>query len=109
MLREQLFNFNIYFLLCLAHHHHISLMQPSPNLQLAMDQIAERTARVLGRNAGIADSVMPFDHRAADQSTDTFQWHLNSTRLLAPTAGKEPATSIATATRAFGPQLKAPF
>jgi hypothetical protein len=82
-----------------------------------MDQSAERTARVLGKNAGTADDVTAFDHRAADHSADTFQWLLNATRLLAPTAVAYPATSsadmrdtsLAIATRAVSPQFKAPF
>jgi hypothetical protein len=58
MLREQLLL--SYFLLCLAHHHNSPLMQSHNLLLLAMDHIAERTTRVLGRNAGTADGVFFF-------------------------------------------------
>jgi hypothetical protein len=93
-------------------------MKPFQTLQLIRDgfqsENAKRTVRVLGNNAGSADSLSFFDHRPFDQSFKTLQWLFAATMLLAPAAVSEAATAtvdmrdtaLAIAARATSLQLK---
>jgi hypothetical protein len=84
----------------------------------AINNIAERTSRVLGNNAGSADAIPPLDHRASSNAIAvTMLWMWTTVNLLAPPAIESPGTShfdmrdtvLALGTRAVHAELKNPF
>jgi hypothetical protein len=89
-----------------------------PARAVPRDNQADRSLRLFGSNAGIADGVTVYDHRAPNSTTETtLLWLYSITRHLVPPAVDHPATAnadtrdvaLAIAARATNAQLKRPF
>lgn len=89
-----------------------------PARAVPRDNQADRSLRLFGSNAGIADGVTVYDHRAANSTTETtLLWLYSVTRHIVPPAVDHPATAnadtrdvaLVIAGRATNSQLKRPF
>jgi hypothetical protein len=89
-----------------------------PARAVPRDNQADRSLGLFGSNAGIADGVTVYDHRAPNSTTETtLLWLYIITRHLVPPAVDHPATAnadtrdvaLAIAARATNAQLKRPF